>query len=89
MKYYQCEPDDLRLELHRRNIPFRGTKDEICEALEADDVVRGADATTVKTRILNPISRTERGQTRTSGIDETTCAHELVGESKQYTYLKT
>jgi hypothetical protein len=81
MNYYQCSIEDLHLEARRRGYNPGGTRDQLCEALQKDDYVRGADTTTVMTQNLGPYMPRELNSSRTAEFGRTAPAMLLVNES--------
>jgi len=72
----------LNLEVRRRGYIFVGCRDQLSEALQTDDHVRGSDATTVTTEVSGPFVPRELNLSRTAEFGKTAIVNSLVGESK-------
>ena len=81
MTYYQCSTEALNLEIRRRGYIFIGCRDQLSETLQADDHVRGSEATTVTTEVSGPFVPGELNLSRTSEFGKTTIVNSLAGES--------
>ncbi|KAH3909138.1 hypothetical protein HBH56_168660 [Parastagonospora nodorum] len=89
MIYYQCSTEALNLEIRRRGYIFIGCRDQLSEALQTDDNVRGSDATTVTTEVSGPFVPRELNSSRTAEFGKTAMVNSLVGEKIVYWSMNT
>jgi hypothetical protein len=83
MNYYHCSIENLHLEFHRRSYDPVGARDQLSEALQKDDHVRGTDATTATTQDMGPYISRGLNTSRTAEFGQTALAMLLVNESMQ------
>lgn len=81
MDYYQCLIEELRRELQRRGYGPYGSHDQLSESLQADDEVRGSEATTVTTGYFTAFVPRDINMVRTVEFGQAFPATQLVNQS--------
>lgn len=81
MDYYHCSIQELHQELQRRNYTSIGTRDQLSELLQADDNVRGSEATTITTDSPTVHTPCEVNLMRVAEFGQAVLATQLVNQS--------